>query len=214
MTETKIRKLTAKQERFCELVALEGMTQADAYRQSYDAKGMTDKQIWEKASVLAANAKVAERVESLKAEVAKATVKKTARTREQLLEKLDRVFDDAMDGDRKAHSAAVSAIGTQAKLLGFDVQKVELSGDLEIKAELEHYRRTKETLSQLTTGQKLRAAIAGIHTFARESPEEHARELLDLIDRLAKLLAGTSARADLVESCKRVLSDLEGYTFD
>lgn len=207
-------KLTAKQERFCELIALEGMTQADAYREAYDCAKMKPETIWARASELMADSKVSGWVESLKAEVAKATVKKTARTREQLLEKLDRVFDDAMDGDRKAHSAAVSAIGTQAKLLGFDVQRVELSGDLEIRAELEHLRKAKEMMGQLTTGQKLVAAIAGVNTFARESPEDHARELLDLIDRLAKLLAGTSARADLVEACKRVLSELEGYTFD
>ena len=69
-------KLTAKQERFCELVALEGMTQADAYRKAYDASRMTDKQIWEKSSELAANGKVSERIESLKAEIAAKTVEK------------------------------------------------------------------------------------------------------------------------------------------
>lgn len=143
-------KLTAKQERFCELVALEGMTQADAYRQAYDCSKMKQETIWVRASELMADSKVSGRVESLKAEAAKATIKKTARTREQLLEKLDRVFDDAMDGDRKAHSAAVSAIGTQAKLLGFDVQKVELSGTI----------AAQEVMGNLTPGQVVRASLA------------------------------------------------------
>lgn len=58
-------KLTAKQEAFCQAIA-EGKTQADSYRYAYP-NNMTDKQIWEKASLLMTDAKVKERVKELQA---------------------------------------------------------------------------------------------------------------------------------------------------
>lgn len=150
------------------------------------------------------------RIESLKAEIAAKTVEKELWSRVDSIAVLKEIAtDQEARGNEK-----VSAVKELNAMHGFSTSKVELTGDLEIRAELEHLRKAKEMMGQLTTGQKLVAAIAGVNTFARESPEDHARELLDLIDRLAKLLAGTSARADLVESCKRVLSDLEGYAFD
>lgn len=54
-------KLTPKQEAFVKCIS-QGMTQSDAYRSAYDAEKMADKSIWEKASVLAANGKVAARL--------------------------------------------------------------------------------------------------------------------------------------------------------
>ena len=59
--------LTAKQESFARLVAL-GKTQADAYRESYDAERMKDEAIHVNASKLASDAKVSLRIEQLKEE--------------------------------------------------------------------------------------------------------------------------------------------------
>jgi phage terminase small subunit len=61
-------KLTSKQEAFAQAVA-GGMTQADAYRSSYDVKTATAKSIQELASTLMKNVKVASRVTSLKREL-------------------------------------------------------------------------------------------------------------------------------------------------
>ena len=57
--------LTAKQEAFCQAIA-DGMNQADAYRHAYDASNMKDSSIHVNASKLLADAKVAQRVTSLK----------------------------------------------------------------------------------------------------------------------------------------------------
>ncbi|WP_020469710.1 terminase small subunit [Zavarzinella formosa] len=57
--------LTPKQEAFC-LKYIELGNASEAYRQSYDAKKATDKTIWEAASRLLTDSKVAARVEELK----------------------------------------------------------------------------------------------------------------------------------------------------
>lgn len=211
-------KLTAKQQRFAELVALEGMTQADAYREAYATGNMKPETIWARASELMADSKVSGRVAALKAEVAAATVKRTTRTREQLLEKLDTVFDDAMNADanngKKAHSAAVSAVATQSKLLGFDIQKLEVTGDIELRGEFEMYLKQRELARELTPGQICRCSIAGVRSGMDEVPEEMANELVDLLRDIASAAANTNAREDLVKACQRVLTDLEGYVFD
>jgi len=58
-------KLTAKQELFAQLVA-QGKSQADAYREAYGAKKMKEQSVWQRASQVAANVKVASRVAELK----------------------------------------------------------------------------------------------------------------------------------------------------
>ncbi len=142
--------LTPKQEKFARAVA-EGLPFCDAYRQAYTTKG-TDKTVNEAASRLMADTNISARVEALKAEIAATVVERSARTREDLLDKLDVVFDDAMGGERKAHGAAVQAVATQAKLLGLDVQKVEVRD--------ERQAREQEVLDNLTDGQMVRASLA------------------------------------------------------
>ena len=75
--------LTAKQEMFANKIA-EGCTQSDAYRAAYNTSKMTDKSIWEKASELANDIKVAERVRELRDMAAKATIM-TAQQRKEWL---------------------------------------------------------------------------------------------------------------------------------
>jgi phage terminase small subunit len=57
-------KLTIKQEKYAQGL-FTGMTQREAYKQAYDASGMSDKCIDEEACLLAANPKVAQRIEEL-----------------------------------------------------------------------------------------------------------------------------------------------------
>ena len=59
-------KLTAKQETLCQLVALEGLDQSEAYRQAYDVSLDTlPATVWSEASRLVANPKVAARIAEL-----------------------------------------------------------------------------------------------------------------------------------------------------
>ena len=99
-------KLTAKQEAFCQAMA-SGMTQADAYRSAYDAKGMKPETVQNKAHVLAKSGEVAARITSLKREVAD----KALWTREQSIEVLAGVIAEL---DAKGHEkiAAVKELNT------------------------------------------------------------------------------------------------------
>jgi hypothetical protein len=57
--------LTPKQEAFAQNIA-SGMTQADAYRASYDAENMKDVTVWNKASLLMAKGELRARVDQLR----------------------------------------------------------------------------------------------------------------------------------------------------
>lgn len=65
--------LTPKQEEFAKRIA-EGANYADAYRAAYNTSRMTDKSIWEKASELASNVKVAARLKEFRDMAAKPTI--------------------------------------------------------------------------------------------------------------------------------------------
>lgn len=65
--------LTPKQEKFARNI-VEGMSQADAYRNSYNATRMTDKSIHETASKLMADSKIISRVKELRDQIDKSTV--------------------------------------------------------------------------------------------------------------------------------------------
>jgi len=69
--------LTAKQEAFA-LGVVSGMTQSDAYRKAYDCANMPPKQVWEHASTLAANIKVAKRIADCRNSVASETILKAS----------------------------------------------------------------------------------------------------------------------------------------
>lgn len=76
--------LTDQQEKFC-LALSEGMTQSQAYRIAYPAAlRWKPESVWNKATVLAGNAKVVARVSGLRAEIAAASVLKTADVLEQV----------------------------------------------------------------------------------------------------------------------------------
>ena len=65
--------LTAKQEKFVRNL-IEGMTQREAYKNSYDAENMADKTIDEKACILFADEKIRARFKELQDELAKASI--------------------------------------------------------------------------------------------------------------------------------------------
>jgi hypothetical protein len=116
---TNIMKLTAKQERFAQCIA-DGMTQADAYRNSFSAGKMTDKQIWEEASKVASNPKVAQRVTDLKA----ALEAKALWSREKSVQALANIADS---GDAKP-TEIVAAIKELNAMHGFNAPtKIEMT---------------------------------------------------------------------------------------
>ena len=94
--------LTAKQEAFAQAIA-SGKTQADAYRDAYNAEKMKDATVWSKASVLMADGKVSARVDELR----KGLEKKELWTREMSVKALISAYKE---GNPTAKIAAVKEL--------------------------------------------------------------------------------------------------------
>ena len=100
--------LTLKQSNYAELVS-EGANQTAAYRAAYNTVGMQAKTVWEDASRLRRNPKVAARIEELQAE-------KEARRRMQRLRLDDYVIEELMH--LAAHAESCSVRVRALELLG------------------------------------------------------------------------------------------------
>ena len=120
--------LTAKQEKFVQNI-IKGMTQADAYRDAYDTKRMTDKSIHEAASKLVNNTKVATRLEELRSTLANENIM-TAKQRLEWLTSI--VRDDATNIDARLRAADI-----MNKMQGEYVQKVEAEVTKEVTINIE-----------------------------------------------------------------------------
>ena len=113
--------LTAKQEAFAQAVA-SGMTQADAYRASYDCENSADKTIVEEASRVMADRNVSARVQVLKDELACTA----------LWSRLDSVqtLADIAKGDETRANEKVAAIKELNSMHGFNAPtKHEVAGN-------------------------------------------------------------------------------------
>ena len=108
-------KLTPKQERVAQLVALEGLDQSEAYRQVYDVGPDTEPAtVWSEASRLVADPKVSARIAELRATCQKQSIA----SRERIVEELAKVaFAERQEGPvRDADKTA--ALDKLAKVTG------------------------------------------------------------------------------------------------
>lgn len=112
--------LTPKREKFAQSYVELGCG-AKAYREAFSAKGMSDKTIWEAASRLLKNSKVAARVEELK----EAHRKRHNVTVDDLLGELEEARVAAMTSEKPQAAAAVGATMGKARILGLDKQVLE-----------------------------------------------------------------------------------------
>jgi phage terminase small subunit len=138
--------LTPKQEKFVQNV-IDGMSQADAYRNSYDVSRMTDKSIHEKASRLMADVKVRSRLQELRDQMMKPTIMSA----QERLEFLTGVINgtrgekivEIVDGEAKEFEVPasmknrLSAIDIMNKMQGEYVQKVEAEVKSEVTINIE-----------------------------------------------------------------------------
>lgn len=108
--------LTAKQEQFVQNI-ITGMSQADAYRAAYPNQKMSDKTVWETASKLMANPKVATRVQELREKLAAPSIM-TAKARLEWLTTL--ILSEAETTADKLRAADI-----MNKMTGEYVQKIE-----------------------------------------------------------------------------------------
>ncbi len=112
--------LTAKQRTFAAAIA-EGTTQADAYRQAYDASGMKDGTVWSEAARLMRRPQVTARVEELRAE-AEAVRQGLLFSREEAI--LARLEHEALTA--KTDSARIRALELLGRHAGMFVERVEV----------------------------------------------------------------------------------------
>lgn len=108
--------LTAKQEKFVQNI-IQGMSQADAYRSAYSTKNMSDKSVWESASRLMNDVKVASRVQELREQLTKSTIM----TAQQRLEWLTNIINS----ETETTTDKLKASDQMNKMQGEYVQKVE-----------------------------------------------------------------------------------------
>lgn len=108
--------LTAKQEKFIQNV-VKGMSQYDAYKDAYSAKGMSDNAIYREASLLMKNPKIAQRHKELGGK----TESNTIMTAQERLEWLTNLVNNEEEGT----SDKLKAIDIMNKMQGEYVQKVE-----------------------------------------------------------------------------------------
>lgn len=87
------QRLTAKQEAFCQHVAV-GLTLSAAYRAAYDCEDSSDQAIWTNASKLASNAKVASRLAELKEAQKPVTLHDPAKVKAEVIAALLRIMRD------------------------------------------------------------------------------------------------------------------------
>jgi hypothetical protein len=108
-------KLTAKQDKFARLVA-EGKTQADAYREAYNALKMADKTVWERASFEASKDKVKTRIDELKKEFTKKLDIVSTITVERQIKYTQKVIQECLKtGD---FNNSLKAMDMQNRLIG------------------------------------------------------------------------------------------------
>lgn len=114
--------LTAKQEKFVQNI-IAGMSQADAYREAYDTKRMSDKSVWENASRLMANVKVTARIAELREQLAKPSIMSAQSRLEWLTELIANETEDS--------NVKLKAIDIMNKMQGEYVQKID--GNINVK---------------------------------------------------------------------------------
>jgi hypothetical protein len=112
--------LTAKQEQFARSI-IEGRTQADAYRDAYDAAGMQHTTVWNEASKLIRHPEVSARVEALKWE-ADAARRVLLLDREEAI--LARMEHEALTA--KTDSARIRALELLGRHAGMFAERVEV----------------------------------------------------------------------------------------
>lgn len=120
--------LTPKQEKFVKSIVFDGMNYSDAYRSAYNTKGMTDKTVNEKASILKDNDKIRARMLELSAEIDSPKIM----TRTKRAEKLSGLAEESEDPN-----VVMKAIDLLNKMTGEYIQRIEADVNTEVNINIE-----------------------------------------------------------------------------
>ena len=99
--------LTSKQEAFCSKIAA-GRSKSQAYREAYDARGMSEQSVWCEAHRLSVHPKVAPRLAEIQSECSERLVSSAIADREEVLVAVTDILrsDDSSD-NAKLKSAEI-----------------------------------------------------------------------------------------------------------
>lgn len=129
------RKLTPKQEMFCQKIVMEGLSLSESLRQSYDCERMQDASIHVMASELMADPKIVRRCETLRERKERSLCVRNISDAELVLEKL-RVFAESATPADSAKIRATELLGRAVGVFaGSEIVVVDRSAE-EIADEL------------------------------------------------------------------------------
>lgn len=127
--------LTAKQEKFVRNL-IKGMSQREAYKNSYDAENMTDKTIDENACRLFNDSKIKARYQELQERLDKATIMTAQERLEYLTEIIQGIQLDNNEAPADLNTR-LRAIDLMNKMQGEYVQKIEADVNSEVNITIE-----------------------------------------------------------------------------
>lgn len=107
--------LTDKQQKYVS-GKLQGMSDADAYRSSYNVSKMKTETVWRRAAEVSSNSKVKAWLEHIRRESVSQLVDSTKYTQEAYIDELTSVI--AMALDARQYSTAITAIQAKGKTCG------------------------------------------------------------------------------------------------
>ena len=140
-SESKVRNisgLTPKQENFCNGV-ISGKTASEAYRESYNAKGMKDSSVWTEASKLMSNPKVSQRIHQGMKRKNEYAVTSSISLRQFIMERLQAEATDIANNE-SARIRALELLGKVSEVALFTERVESITNDKtsdEIRIELE-----------------------------------------------------------------------------
>lgn len=139
--------LTEKQERFAKGLA-NGLSNADAYRQAYDASGMKDATIHSEACTMAARPKIAERVHALIAEKNRRNSMFSDKQREKYSDRVWRNLWAMIDAPETPPAVKANLLSLGAKAAGMLTEQVRVENITADSKDIE--REILERLQRLT----------------------------------------------------------------
>lgn len=145
--------LTLNQERFAQCIAVEGMSQYQAYITAYNPESASRKTIDNKAYELSKKPTIRARIDELREKKAEKVIEiaaeKSIRTKEESLRRLtdiaDGAFEDTLNcknwqAQAAARNTAIKAEQQLSKMLGYDAaEKIDATVTITLAAELEEF---------------------------------------------------------------------------
>jgi hypothetical protein len=124
--------LTTKQERFSKLVALNGLSISEAYKQSYDTENMKIDSIYQLSSRLSKQVKITSRIEALKADISDKLASEVAWDKARIVSELSINVDLGRETKQLAASnQALKLIGSAVGSV-FEPETIAVSGTVSV----------------------------------------------------------------------------------